>query len=174
MLYDAGAAVAAHIRGDHVSAQSHWVDLGVDAVAAALPFVPAGTTKALKAADKGVDAVKTAKKLFWISPKSFSWLDVSVFVCALGDFLVLSAPVGGILKSDLSGKELDMPVQSRKGERANMNQAEIDHITPKSKGGSNSYSNAQVLSKEENLRKGNRIEKWRIYYWQLMFLQRKL
>ena len=66
---------------------------------------------------------------------------------------------GGILKSDLSGKELDMPVQSRKGERANMNQAEIDHITPKSKGGSNSYSNAQVLSKEENLRKGNRIEK---------------
>ena len=28
-----------------------------------------------------------------ISPKSFSWLDVSVFVCALGDFLVLFAPV---------------------------------------------------------------------------------
>ena len=63
MLYDAGAAVAAHIRGDHVSAQSHWVDLGVDAIAAALPFVPAGTTKALKAADKGVDAVKTAKQV---------------------------------------------------------------------------------------------------------------
>ena len=34
-----------------------------------------------------------SQKLFWISPKSFSWLDVSVFVCALGDFLVLSAPV---------------------------------------------------------------------------------
>ena len=63
MLYDAGAAVAAHIRGDHVSAQSHWVDLGVDTVAAALPFVPAGTTKALKAADKGVDAVKAAKQV---------------------------------------------------------------------------------------------------------------
>ena len=63
MLYDAGAAVAAHIRGDHVSAQSHWVDLGVDAVAAALPFVPAGTTKAIKAADKGADAVKAAKQV---------------------------------------------------------------------------------------------------------------
>ena len=63
MLYDAGAAVAAHIRGDHVSAQSHWVDLGVDAVAAALPFVPAGTTKALKAVDKGVDAVKATKQV---------------------------------------------------------------------------------------------------------------
>ena len=55
-------------------------------------------------------------------------------------------------------KELDVLTQSRKGEKANMNQAEIDHIEPKSKGGSNSYSNAQVLSKEENLRKGNKIE----------------
>ena len=63
MLYDAGAAVAAHIRGDHASAQSHWVDLGMDAAAAIVPFVPAGTTKALKAADKGVDAVKAAKQV---------------------------------------------------------------------------------------------------------------
>jgi len=37
-----------------------------------------------------------------------------------------------------------------------MNQAEIDHINPKSQGGSNDNSNLQVLSKEENLRKGNR------------------
>ncbi|MEN9548298.1 MAG: endonuclease [Bacteroidota bacterium] len=36
-----------------------------------------------------------------------------------------------------------------------MNQAEIDHKTPKSKGGSNSSSNAQVLSKDENLKKSN-------------------
>ena len=28
-----------------------------------------------------------------VFPKSFSWLDVFVFVCALGDFLVLFAPV---------------------------------------------------------------------------------
>lgn len=60
---------------------------------------------------------------------------------------------GGGIKSDLSGKTLDIPTQSKKGEKANMNQAEIDHTTPKSKGGTNSYFNAQVLSKEENLRK---------------------
>ncbi|MBQ6286593.1 MAG: HNH endonuclease [Bacteroidales bacterium] len=38
-----------------------------------------------------------------------------------------------------------------------MNQAEIDHIDPKSRGGNNKSSNAQVLSKEENLKKGNRV-----------------
>ena len=172
MLYDAGAAVAAHIRGDHASAQSHWVDLGMDAAAAIVPFVPAGATKALKAANQGVDAVKAAKqvdKAAEITTKGkYTNLIDSKTVSEGKSFTRTQKQKileenknrnGGILKSDLSGKELDMPVQSRKGERANMNQAEIDHITPKSKGGSNSYSNAQVLSKEENLRKGNKIEK---------------
>ncbi len=60
---------------------------------------------------------------------------------------------GGVIRSDKSGEILDMPKQSRKGEKANMNQAEIDHIKAKSKGGANSYKNAQVLSKTENLDK---------------------
>lgn len=58
-----------------------------------------------------------------------------------------------MIKRDRSGKILDPAVQSKKGVSANMNQAEIDHITPKAKGGSNSNSNARVLSKEENLKK---------------------
>jgi RHS repeat-associated protein len=60
---------------------------------------------------------------------------------------------GGVLKSDKSGKVLDAPTQSKRGVKANMNQAEVDHIKARSKGGSNSNSNMQVLSKEENLKK---------------------
>jgi len=40
----------------------------------------------------------------------------------------------------------------------NMNQAEVDHIVPKSKGGTNDSSNAQVLSKKENLIKSNKLK----------------
>ena len=47
----------------------------------------------------------------------------------------------------------------KKGEKANMNQAEVDHIFPKSKRGTNSFFNALVLSKKENLLKSNKL-KW--------------
>lgn len=60
----------------------------------------------------------------------------------------------GVLRSDLDGTVLDAPVQSRSGVPANMNQGEVDHVFAKSKGGANSYSNAQILSKTQNLSKG--------------------
>jgi hypothetical protein len=63
---------------------------------------------------------------------------------------------GGVLKSDKSGIVLDNPVQSKKGVPSNMNQAEVDHMKPKSKGGANSYKNTQVLSKKENIEKSNK------------------
>ncbi len=61
----------------------------------------------------------------------------------------------GVIKSDKSGIILDKSVQSKKGVSSNMNQAEIDHVTPKAQGGSNSFKNAQVLSKKENLDKSD-------------------
>ena len=63
---------------------------------------------------------------------------------------------GGVIRSDQDGSILDPPSKMVKGQKANMNQAEIDHITARSKGGSNRNTNLQVLSKEQNLRKGNR------------------
>ena len=62
MVYDAGAAVYNHVVGDHASARSHWSDLGADAIAAAIPGLPAGASKALKAADKAADAAKAMKR----------------------------------------------------------------------------------------------------------------
>ena len=62
---------------------------------------------------------------------------------------------GGVLRSDGDGRVLNMPRKSVKGEKADMNQAEVDHIVPKSKGGTNTTETLQVLSKEENLKKSN-------------------
>ncbi|MBQ8500835.1 MAG: hypothetical protein IJ494_00800, partial [Bacteroides sp.] len=63
VVYDVGAAVYNHITGNHEQAKSHWQDAGADAFAAAVPFVPAGTTKVLRAADKVADVVKTTDKV---------------------------------------------------------------------------------------------------------------
>jgi hypothetical protein len=65
---------------------------------------------------------------------------------------------GGQLRSDGDGRPINQPQRMQKGQKADMNQAEVDHIQPKSKNGSNSNSNLRVISKEENLRKGNKID----------------
>lgn len=62
----------------------------------------------------------------------------------------------GKLKSDGDGRPLNQPQKTQKGQKADMNQAEVDHVKAKSKAGSNSNSNLRVISKEENLKKGNR------------------
>jgi hypothetical protein len=61
----------------------------------------------------------------------------------------------GYLRSDKDGSILDEPVQSKSGVPANMNQAEVDHVFPKSKGGDNTFSNSQVLSKSQNISKSD-------------------
>ena len=171
IIYDVASAITYHIKGNHEQAKSHWQDAGVDALAMAIPGLPAGVSK-LKYTDDVVDVAKT------IGNKE----DKTVDITKIGKYNGVKDPKnvgegkkntkrqkreileenlkvnGGVLRSDISGKELDYPSKLQKGVKANMNQAEIDHVYPKSKGGTNSTSNAQVISKEENLRKSNKYQ----------------
>lgn len=63
---------------------------------------------------------------------------------------------GGVIRSDLSGKICSVSKKSRKGVTPCKNEAQIDHVKPRSKNGTNSYKNAQVLTREENRRKSNK------------------
>ena len=60
LVYDVGAAIYNHSKGNHEAAKVHWGDAAVDLVATAIPVVPAGATKigrgsslSLKAMERG-------------------------------------------------------------------------------------------------------------------------
>ena len=64
---------------------------------------------------------------------------------------------GGVLRSDLSGEPLVAPRQYYPGYIPPANEAQVDHIYPRSAGGTNGFGNAQVLSREQNLLKGSTV-----------------
>ena len=65
---------------------------------------------------------------------------------------------GGVLRSDTTGQILHWPQQCRRGVTPDPLEAQVDHIYPRSKGGWNTAENAQVISREENIRKSNHVE----------------
>jgi RHS repeat-associated protein len=62
LIYDTGKAIYHHAKGEHDQAKSSWVDAASDLAATLIPYVPAGASKALKAADKAIDTRKAADK----------------------------------------------------------------------------------------------------------------
>ena len=61
VLYDFGAAVTNHIKGDHEAAKSNWCDLALDAAATLTPYVPAGVTKIASTTKKMVKPTFSVK-----------------------------------------------------------------------------------------------------------------
>jgi CRISPR/Cas system Type II protein with McrA/HNH and RuvC-like nuclease domain len=62
---------------------------------------------------------------------------------------------GGKMLSEQSGKELLPAQKSQKGVIPSPDEVQIDHIIPRSKGGTNSLDNAQVISRAENRAKSD-------------------
>ncbi|HEX5150763.1 MAG TPA: DUF6531 domain-containing protein [Parafilimonas sp.] len=63
---------------------------------------------------------------------------------------------GGYLCSDKDGTILEAPKKSQSGESPSPYEAQVDHKKPRSKGGTNDYSNAAVLSREQNRAKSDK------------------
>ncbi len=145
--------------------------LALDIVGAAVPFLPAvgavrhgaqllgkvdDVADAAKGVDKAVDAGKALDKTSHVAKvgtpgAKFSQSTKNSVLSAN------EAQNGGVLKSAESGQELVKAQKSQKGVRPPDNEAHVDHKIPRSKGGTNSPENAQVLSRKENLAKGNKL-----------------
>lgn len=63
----------------------------------------------------------------------------------------------GVLRSDKTGKILDVPQKSAKGVVPSKYEAQVDHIFPREAGGANSFSNAQVVERNINIHKSNQL-----------------
>jgi hypothetical protein len=59
---------------------------------------------------------------------------------------------------DVTGQPLVRPQQHTLGKRPPDNEAQIDHVYPRSEGGPNTYSNADVRARIDNIKKGRKIE----------------
>ena len=62
----------------------------------------------------------------------------------------------GQLRSDKTGKLLEQPQKSARGVKPPSNEAQVDHIVPRSNGGANSFENAQVIERSSNIAKSNK------------------
>ena len=155
--------------GNIVGAIVDGVGIVLDAAAVALPVIPGGAGAAIKgvraidkavdvakAVDKGSDVVKAGKYIDIRNPKNAGPGKKTTPSQRKRILEANRQQNGGELRSDGDGRRLNPPSKGIKGKNADMNQAEIDHVEPRSKGGSNENYNMQVLSKEENLKKGNK------------------
>ena len=62
----------------------------------------------------------------------------------------------GAIRDDQDGTPLVRPQQHRRGVRPPDNEAQVDHVVPRNKGGTNEYGNLRVRSRKANIKKSDR------------------
>ncbi|MCR8559924.1 RHS repeat-associated core domain-containing protein [Mucilaginibacter sp. BJC16-A38] len=125
----------------------------------------APTAQALKSVfNEGFAADLSALTKPWNGPVDYSGLPQPLNIAEGKDFSpsqlknakeLNAQQNGGSLKSDADGSPMNPSKQSQKGVKADMDQVEGDHINPKSKGGTNSNGNLQLITKKQNLDKSD-------------------
>ncbi|MGH2508965.1 MAG: hypothetical protein ACRDHZ_16400 [Ktedonobacteraceae bacterium] len=65
---------------------------------------------------------------------------------------------GGVLRDDRTGEQLVRPQQGKAGVTPPSNEANVDHVYPRSKGGPNTNSNAEVRGRANNIEKNDTLE----------------
>jgi len=172
--YTGGGATAAKL-GAEEAAKITATKLGKEGVEvladkAEKKVVKEGTEKAVEKATKekadevvGKVVVKTIPP--WKGPADYSKINKKRFKIGEGKEFsqaqkdaIYEANMkhnDGLIRSDLDGTVLERPEKSVAGVTPSPNEAQIDHIFPSSKGGTNDFDNAQILSRAQNRAKSD-------------------
>ncbi len=133
---------------------SNLTALGLDAAGAAVPFVTgAGVAYRTACLANTAHRVEEATKAAEVAAKG------KAFTRAQKREILQAnrEKNAGQLRSDKSGQELVPSKKSERGVTPPQNEAQVDHMNPRSKGGSNTPDNSQVLSRQENREKSDKI-----------------
>jgi RHS repeat-associated protein len=148
ITYDIGRLI--HDGGSNL--RENLTALGLDAAGAALPFVtglgPAyRASRVAGAVHRAEEATKAGEGV--LKEKAFTRAQKREILQTNRE------KNAGELRSDKSGQALVPSKKSERGVTPPQNEAQVDHVYPRSKGGSNAPDNSQVLSRQENRKKSD-------------------